>query len=138
MTACILVVDLSGEKLRVLRRFDHHRLFHPVIQERVVKGRKSDGDGDVDMSDPPVDSIEESENQPSTPVIVNILRVSISPDGQWLASSDDRSRTHVFNLDSIQVCPFIDTYDSQSDCSHCPAASLYTSFIFKTSPSSVL
>jgi U3 small nucleolar RNA-associated protein 4 len=107
-TACVLVVDLSGEKPRVLRRFDHHRLPQLVIQERVMKGRKGDSDGDVDMTDAPVDLEEEGENQLSAPIIVNILRISISPDGQWLASSDDHSRTHVFNLDSIQVCPFID------------------------------
>ena len=105
VTACILVVDLSDEKIRVLRRFDHHRLPYPVLQERVVRGRKSDSGGDVDMSDPSVDSKEEGDNPSSTPVIVNVLRISISPDGQWLASSDDRSRTHIFNLDSIQVRP---------------------------------
>lgn len=99
-TACILVIDLSGDKLRVLRRFDHHRR-RPVLQERVVKGRKGDGDGSVDIADLPVDSVDENKN-PSTPVSVNVLRMSISPDGQWLASSDDHSRTHVFNLDSIQ------------------------------------
>ncbi|KAH9947650.1 WD40 repeat-like protein [Amylocystis lapponica] len=26
----------------------------------------------------------------------------LSADGQWLATSDDRSRTHIFNLDSVQ------------------------------------
>lgn len=108
-TACILVIDLSGDKLRVLRRFDHHRR-RPVLQERVVKGRKGDGDGSVDIADLPVDSVDENKN-PSTPVSVNVLRMSISPDGQWLASSDDHSRTHVFNLDSIQVRPFLYRYD---------------------------
>jgi U3 small nucleolar RNA-associated protein 4 len=103
--ACILVIDLSSEKPHVLRRFDHHRRPHPVIQERVVKGRRGDVDGDVDMTDPAVDSTEEGPYQPPTSAIVNVLRMSISPDGQWLASSDDRSRTHVFNLDSIQVRP---------------------------------
>ena len=74
-----------------------------------MKGRKGDGGGDVDMSDLPFDSKEEGETQLSTPVVVNVLRISISPDGQWLASSDDRSRTHIFNLDSIQVRTSLDT-----------------------------
>lgn len=110
-TACVLVIDLSGEKPRVLRRFDHHRLPQLVVQERVVKGRKG---GDVDMTDAPADLVEESENQLSAPIIVNILRISISPDGQWLASSDDHSRTHVFNLDSIQVLTFSNIFGSVS------------------------
>ena len=113
VAACILVIDLTSEKLRVLRRFDHHRLPHPVVQKRVVTGRKGDANTGVDI---PVDLVEESENQPSTPVIVNILRISISPDGQWLASSDDRSRTHVFNLDSIQVLSFLKLHDSLFNC----------------------
>jgi U3 small nucleolar RNA-associated protein 4 len=104
VTACILVIDLSSEKPHVLRRFDHHRRPHPVVRERVVKGLKGNDDGDVDMTNLAADSTE-GEYQPPTSALVNILRMSISPDGQWLASSDERSRTHVFNLDSIQVRP---------------------------------
>jgi U3 small nucleolar RNA-associated protein 4 len=146
-TACILVIDLSGEKLRVLRRFDHHRLPHSVVQERVVKGRIGDGVGDididvdvdvdvdVDMADTPVDSVDKGRRRASTSVMVNVLRISISPDGQWLATSDDFSRTHVFNLDSIQVHPFF--YTMTVCLIVVPAASLRTSFVFKTSSSSV-
>jgi len=28
--------------------------------------------------------------------------MSISPDGQWLATTDDHRRTHIFNLDAVQ------------------------------------
>lgn len=47
------------------------------------------------------DESEEEVNEKIVPTTVT--RMSVSPDGQWLATSDDRCRTHVFNLDSIQV-----------------------------------
>ncbi|KAG6866810.1 hypothetical protein C0991_008746 [Blastosporella zonata] len=100
----VFVVDLTGEKPRVLRRFDQHRLKDSLTRERVVKGRNADDD--VEMEDATAQdngSGEEDEEQnSSTPAVASILRMSISPDGQWLATSDDRSRTHIFNLDSIQ------------------------------------
>lgn len=47
----------------------------------------------------------------STPVLLRrfdphvgqatVLRLAASPDGQWLASHDDKGQTHVFNLDSV-------------------------------------
>jgi len=37
------------------------------------------------------------------PASVYVSHIAISPDGQWLATSDERSRTHIYNLDSIQV-----------------------------------
>lgn len=36
-------------------------------------------------------------------IIPSVLRITISPDGQWLATSDDQRHTHIFNLDSISV-----------------------------------
>ncbi|KAG5648177.1 hypothetical protein DXG03_006132 [Asterophora parasitica] len=93
----ILVIDLTGEKPRVLRRFDQHRQKNLIVRDRVVK--KYPTDGDVDMED--VEAEEEQEHN-SKPAVVSVLRISISPDGQWLATSDDRARTHIFNLDSIQ------------------------------------
>jgi U3 small nucleolar RNA-associated protein 4 len=40
---------------------------------------------------------------PSMTSSARVLRLAVSADGQWLASSDDHARTHVFNLDSVQV-----------------------------------
>lgn len=37
------------------------------------------------------------------PALTNVSRMAISADGQWLATTDDLSRTYVFNLDSVQV-----------------------------------
>lgn len=36
-------------------------------------------------------------------VSTTISRMAISADGQWLATTDDLSRTYIFNLDSVQV-----------------------------------
>lgn len=58
-------------------------------------GEKKDEEGEEDESD------EEEADEKIVPTTVT--RMSVSPDGQWLATSDDRCRTHVFNLDSIQV-----------------------------------
>ncbi|CAA7264711.1 unnamed protein product [Cyclocybe aegerita] len=127
MSSYILIVDLTSEKLRVLRRFDHHRMQDSVVHDRVMKGRvasrkgelnghaavngNAQGDEDVEMGDvdspPPVDHSEdegeqsEREDVKSTAAVVSIDQIAISTDGQWLATSDSRARTHVFNLDSI-------------------------------------
>ncbi|KAG6832228.1 hypothetical protein H0H92_004193 [Tricholoma furcatifolium] len=105
VSSYILVIDLSGEKPCVLRRFDQHRFKESVIRNRVVKGRKTDGDVEMTDSTGEDDASEERE-QDSTPSIVNVRRMTISPDGQWLATSDECARTHIFNLDSIQAMAF--------------------------------
>ncbi|KAF8168321.1 WD40-repeat-containing domain protein [Crassisporium funariophilum] len=137
LSSYILVIDLTGEKPCVLRRFDHHRLQDSSLHDRVMKGRttkKVNGEaqvevhvnGDMDVDMPDVDSVveeateieadkeeksqesdgseedeEEEENVKSTLSIVSVDRIAISTDGQWLATSDSRARTHIFNLDSI-------------------------------------
>ena len=80
--------------------------------------------GDVEMADPeeespplekPADESdeegeeEESEDEDvsSTAAIVSVDCITVSTDGQWLATSDSRSRTHIFNLDLISVCLFL-------------------------------
>ncbi|CAL1696492.1 unnamed protein product [Somion occarium] len=115
MSGYILVIDLNtGEpKPRVLRRFEQHRMQNIVIGNRVVKGRKGP-DQDVEMQDADVEEkvaegVSDNESEVSDDgengnkqASVTVTRMAVSPDGQWLATSDDRSRTHVFNLDSIQ------------------------------------
>ena len=85
MSAYILIVDLGDEdhSPTVLRAFDNHRSLNGVGR-RLTKTLVSDNGADVTTS-------------------ARILRLTVSVDGQWLASSDDHSRTHVFNLDSVQV-----------------------------------
>ena len=132
LSSYILIIDLTGEKPRVLRRFDHHRMQDSIVHDRVVKGRpptsnkdeskKVNGhvvNGDVEMADPeesspppekPADESEENEEEgsededvSSTAAIVSVDCITVSTDGQWLATSDSRSRTHIFNLDLISV-----------------------------------
>ncbi|KAG6891409.1 hypothetical protein C0992_007188 [Termitomyces sp. T32_za158] len=106
----VLVIDLAGEKPRVLRRFDQHRSKNSIVHDRVVKGLKSDDD--VDMVDATANEDDHGEDteKAHASAIVNILRLSISPDGQWLATSDDHARTHIFNLDSIQHHSVLPTF----------------------------
>ncbi|KIY51389.1 WD40 repeat-like protein [Fistulina hepatica ATCC 64428] len=94
ITAQILVIDL--QQRRVLRRFDHHRASHVARKPIRVLDENDDDDGSVsNVSSADIDFTGVS--QPPC-----ILRLAVSPDGQWLASSDDRSRTHIFSLDSLQ------------------------------------
>ena len=109
VSAYIIVIEL-GDQPRVLKRFEHHRMQNVVIGERVVKGRqRSQETEDVDMEDAsepsPVKEDGDSSDEeagPSKPVIATVARMAVSPDGEWLATSDDHRRTHIFNLDLIQ------------------------------------
>jgi U3 small nucleolar RNA-associated protein 4 len=112
-TAFVLVVDLVSDSTsaRVLRRFDQHRHRSIMAEGRVLTGRRNDEDHEADASESEQD-IEEHEtenrgmaNPQSTnaePMPATITRMAISPDGQWLATTDDHLRTHIFNLDSVQ------------------------------------
>jgi U3 small nucleolar RNA-associated protein 4 len=97
MTSYVLVLELPPsliEKPRVLQRFDHHRIRNA---DRVFRGqptRSTNGDVSMDEAD---------DNEDTRPIVVNISRIAISSDGQWLATSDDRARTQIFNLDSVKV-----------------------------------
>lgn len=117
LSAYVLVIDLTNDVPRVLRRFDHHRRHDAVLHNRViVNGRKpsTQKPQDVDMADANADadpgaasdassssssSSSATSATPSTPV--TIPHLAISPDGQWLSTSDSAARTHIFNLDSI-------------------------------------
>lgn len=114
MSGYILVIDLgtADNKPRVLRRFEQHRMQNIVVGNRVVKGRKAveeteDVEMGEDRKDDPKDGSDNDESSESEDedkqMTVTVTRMAVSPDGQWLATADDRSRTHVFNLDSIQV-----------------------------------
>lgn len=123
MSSYVLIIDLSGDKPRLLRRFDQHRQQEAIVRNRVTAGRTPkvnghaivNGDGDVDMEDvasPPASPgtpVEESEDDSdeeetsSAPAVVSVNRIAISEDGQWVATSDTRARTYIFNLDLISV-----------------------------------
>ncbi|KAL6304216.1 WD40 repeat-like protein [Sparassis latifolia] len=99
----VVVVDIGNEESlpRVLRKFEHHRLRDNVVGNRVIRGRKGLQDAEPAESE---DAGESSENEAATSkqVTATITRMAISPDGQWLVTTDDHCQTHVFNLDSIQ------------------------------------
>ena len=109
-TAFVLVLDLVSDSAsaRVLRRFDQHRHRSPMAEGRVLTGRRNDDDHEADESEPEMDvdgeSREIADPQPINPepMPATITRMAISPDGQWLATTDDHVRTHIFNLDSVQ------------------------------------
>jgi U3 small nucleolar RNA-associated protein 4 len=114
-TAFVLVLDLVSDSdstsVRVLRRFDQHRHRKSMVEGRVLTGRRNDEDNEADASESELDAEEldgESRGitdpQPTNaePMPATITRMAISPDGQWLATTDDHLRTHVFNLDSVQ------------------------------------
>ncbi|KIJ21469.1 hypothetical protein PAXINDRAFT_123248 [Paxillus involutus ATCC 200175] len=93
-TSFILVLDLTTEEPTVLRRFDQHRKPSSFSGRRIVRGsnrnqsQSTDDDGD---------EITPESNGPPP-----VVRMAVSPDGQWLATLDDLRRMFVFNLDSIQ------------------------------------
>jgi U3 small nucleolar RNA-associated protein 4 len=112
-TAFVLVLDLMSDSTsaRVLRRFDHHRHASSTAEGRVLAGRRHDEDLEADVSEPElgVDELDTESRGITDPQRTNaesmpatITRMAISPDGQWLATTDDRRRTHIFNLDSVQ------------------------------------
>ncbi|KAF9036469.1 WD40 repeat-like protein [Hymenopellis radicata] len=95
ISSAVLVIDLTqSEGPRILRSFDQHV---SNVGERVTKPLPSDGDGDVDMDAP-----ESSTRAQSGTLLSHVIRITVSADGQWAATTDDRARTHVFNLDSLQ------------------------------------
>src|SRR5258707_15328787 len=112
-TAFVLVLDLVSDSTsaRVLRRFDQHTHRSSMAEGRVLTGRRNDEDHEADASEPELDVEEHdaesrgiSDPQPTNaePIPATITRMAISPDGQWLATTDDHLRTHIFNLDSVQ------------------------------------
>jgi hypothetical protein len=105
MSSHILIIDLGAndEKIRILRRFDHHRIRNTIVHDRVVKRQKPVADIEMEELDASTRDNEDEGEMETTPVVVNVLRIGISADGQWLATSDDRCQTHIFNLDSVQV-----------------------------------
>lgn len=149
LSSYVLIVDLSDEIPKVLRRFEHHRIKDMYGSGRVLRGKlasvRNNGEGggqgmvdghalngDVDMAEhnshsrstqpngihhtnDEGESADENSSNGTTDdaaAIVNISRIAVSADGQWLATSDSRARLHIFNLDSISVCFFFPSLKS--------------------------
>lgn len=65
---------------------------------------EAEAEADVQGGSDASDSGSEPETDPSKlkESFGTISRMSVSPDGQWLATTDSHRLTHIFNLDSIQ------------------------------------
>ncbi|KAF9270464.1 WD40 repeat-like protein [Marasmius fiardii PR-910] len=115
MTSCVLVIDLHGADGRpsVIRRFDHHRK-STESSRRVMKDLKPK---DVEMADAnDGEQSEREDEEEGTDIHANILRIAVSGDGQWLATSDDKCRTNVFNLDSLQHQCVLPSFSHPAQC----------------------
>lgn len=99
-TSFIIIIDLSTEEPAILRRFDQHRRTSSISGGRIVRGmgRAQSQDAEENEGEEMMMTLDSDGPPPS------IRRMAVSPDGQWLATSDDLCRTFVFNLDSIKVC----------------------------------
>ena len=110
-TGFVLVLDLVSDSVsaRVLRRFDQHRSRNSTVEGRALTGRNgtnhevdaSNSGQEAQDSDSGSDDIDVWPTH-SKPLTVTITRMAVSPDGQWLATTDDHMRTHIFNLDSVR------------------------------------
>jgi len=117
MSSYVLLVDLSGVRPRVLRKFDHHRARNLVGGDRIIK--KSDRTVSMAQEERArrkkvFETEQNNEAKEDTvigegdggdeigPSVANVSRMAISTDGQWLATTDDLGRTYIFNLDSVQ------------------------------------
>lgn len=116
----ILIIDLSTEEPTVLRRFDQHGKLVSLSGGRLVRGSSrsqvqntNDDDGESLQSDAPS----------------CVVRMAVSPDGQWLATSDELCRTFVFNLDSIQACLWLSCYQIVPLICVCSSIGLYPHYL---------
>ncbi|KAG2057126.1 WD40 repeat-like protein [Suillus hirtellus] len=89
ITSLILVIDLSSEAPTILRTFNQHCNAGSITSGRMVRGSNRGISDEDEQSVGGIDS-------------VAIMKMAVSPDGQWLATSDDLCRIFIFNLDSIQ------------------------------------
>ncbi len=64
------------------------------------------------------DSDSDEEDVGSTAAVVSVDRIAVSTDGQWLATSDNRARTHIFNLDLISVRAFAPLHLTHTNLTH--------------------
>lgn len=98
-TSIIVAIDLGPAEPTVLRQFEHHRKISSLSGGRVIRGSSRGKTTHASHQDEEHDDTDGMSNSGTTP---SILQMAVSPDGQWLASSDEWCRTFIYNLDSIQ------------------------------------
>ncbi|KZW02022.1 WD40 repeat-like protein [Exidia glandulosa HHB12029] len=123
VSSYVLIVDLGSadddlDNIRVLRRFDQHRMRDVVLTQN-ARTTPADSAMDVDEPEPQPPSQEnvnvEMQDDDSADNAATVTRIShavVSPDGQWLATGDVRRRVHVYNLDSIQHHAALPTFET--------------------------
>jgi U3 small nucleolar RNA-associated protein 4 len=90
----IVVLELDENDARILRTFNHHQ--QTPQRSRLLRRKTNE-----------VNSMEIDTSQDVKEVHAPIISLlAVSPDGQWLASSDINGKTFIFNLDSLQVSRF--------------------------------
>jgi U3 small nucleolar RNA-associated protein 4 len=111
MSSFVVIFDLGSsagdEKAmpQVIRTFDHHRMQNVVLGGRIISGRpiETGVDGVSSEEMEPASDLEDSPvPRPASTINAFITKVTMSQDGQWLATTDDRRRVYVFNMDSMQ------------------------------------
>ncbi|KAJ1981863.1 U3 small nucleolar RNA-associated protein [Dimargaris verticillata] len=106
---CVVVVDLSQWKhnqFDVLRKFSHHQC--PLGQEEYVDASPDTTTMDVD-NDSDSNTGDHASSSHTAPGGC-ICMLTVSEDGQWLASGDDLNRIHVYNLDSLMHTAMLPIY----------------------------
>ena len=102
-SVCIIELGQKDQAPHFVRKLNHHFSSRDTV--RKLAGKEIRKNGDEDAMEVTVEG-EESENLShllERPRRSMVTRLAFSPDGQWLATSDDNCRTHVFNLDTAQV-----------------------------------
>jgi U3 small nucleolar RNA-associated protein 4 len=159
LSSYTLVVDLGHahdelDRIKVLRRFDHHRMRDVILRPEPVSAQAVNGhingdstmDVDEEASPPPQgdhdEIMDEDHNTSYETQVQRITIIGFSPDGQWLATCDIRRRVHVFNMDSIQVSTRFIRYEKsqrpwadEEYCStnvHCPSSTFRWSRSYST------
>jgi U3 small nucleolar RNA-associated protein 4 len=112
MSSLVVIFDLGSSTSedgdertvpRVIRTFDHHRMQNIILGDRVISGGPIQTNvGEAEESEAASDVEDSSESRSSPTLNTFITKVTMSYDGQWLVTTDDRRRVYVFNMDSMQ------------------------------------
>ncbi|KAI6134122.1 WD40 repeat-like protein [Pisolithus thermaeus] len=98
-TSVVVVIDLGSNEPTILRQFEHHRKISSLSGRRVIRGTSR---GPKTHASHRGGDHEDTDEMTNSGIPPSILQMAVSPDGQWLASSDEWCRTFIYNLDSIQ------------------------------------
>ena len=125
IASLVIIMDLhsanngpkdTAHSASVIRLFPHHRRRNGAALSRAPGRVIKPLPGNASLVSPDPDSADEDQAKDADQEKIDesgevawpvISHVAVSPDGQWLATSDLHGRTHVFNVDAVQVHHFI-------------------------------